>query len=102
MTAQTQLAALQCADRLEHSIAHHGKQDAFTANAFAALKLLRTQHVRITELESALINQLLDSRTTITDEACDRLIAALCPDFSDARFPGDRNTLRQMAREALQ
>ncbi|MEG0975200.1 MAG: hypothetical protein RSF42_10930 [Comamonas sp.] len=32
---------------------------------------------------------------------CDKLIAALCPDFCDARFPGDRPIMRQLVRDAL-
>lgn len=96
-TAQTYSEALRLADEIIGS-----GQFTPLSTLDAAAAELRRQHARITELESALLSQLRDSRTTITDETCDRLIAALCPDFSDARFPGDRNTLRQMAREALQ
>ena len=53
MTTQ-QTEALQCAADLEYSIARHGMQDAFTLNAYKALKMVRAQHVRITELESQL------------------------------------------------
>lgn len=53
MTTQ-QTDALQCAADLEYSIARHGMQDAFTLNAYKALKMVRTQHARITELESQL------------------------------------------------
>ena len=52
MTTQ-QTDALQCAADLEYSIARHGMQDAFTLNAYRALKMVRTQHARITELEAA-------------------------------------------------
>lgn len=37
----------------------------------------------------------------LSDAQCDRLITALCPDFSDESFPGDREVLRNLAREAL-
>ena len=53
MTTQ-QTDALQCAADLEYSIARHGMQDAFTLNAYRAMKMVRTQHARITELESQL------------------------------------------------
>ena len=46
--------ALQCAADLEYSIARHGMQDAFTLNAYRAMKMVRTQQARITELESQL------------------------------------------------
>jgi len=49
-----QTDALQCAADLEYSIARHGMQDAFTLNAYRAMKMVRTQHARITELESQL------------------------------------------------
>ena len=50
----TQPEALQCAADLEYSISHHGKQDAFTLNAYSAMKMIRAQHARITELEAQL------------------------------------------------
>ena len=53
MTTQ-QPEALQCAADLEYSIARHGMQDAFTLNAYRAMKMVRTQNARITELESQL------------------------------------------------
>ena len=53
MTTQ-QTDALQCAADLEYSIARHGMQDAFTLNAYRAMQMVRTQHARITELESQL------------------------------------------------
>ena len=53
MTTQ-QTDALQCAADLEYSIARHGMQDAFTLNAYRAMKMVRTQQARITELESQL------------------------------------------------
>ena len=46
--------ALQCAADLEYSIARHGMQDAFTLNAYRAMKMVLTQHARITALESQL------------------------------------------------
>ena len=48
----------------------------------------------------AKLAQLRESKP-LSDEQCDLLIAALCPDFSDERFPGDRPVLRQLARDAL-
>ena len=53
MTTQ-QTDALQCAADLEYSIARHGMQDAFTLNAYRAMKMVRTQHARITDLEAQL------------------------------------------------
>ena len=49
-----QTDALQCAADLEYSIPRHRIQDAFILNAYKALKMVRTQHARITELESQL------------------------------------------------
>ena len=54
MTDKQQTEALQCAADLEYSISHHGRQDAFTLNAYSAMKMVRTQQARITELESQL------------------------------------------------
>lgn len=51
-TQQTE--ALQCAADLEYSIARHGMQDAFTLNAYRAMKMVRTQQARITDLEAQL------------------------------------------------
>ena len=53
MTTQ-QTDALQCAADLEYSIPRHRIQDAFILNAYKALKMVRTQHARIAELESQL------------------------------------------------
>ena len=53
MTTQ-QTEALQCAADLEYSISHHGKQDAFTLNAYSAMKMVRSQHARIADLEAQL------------------------------------------------
>ena len=53
MTTQ-QNDALQCAADLEYSIARHGMQDAFTLNAYRAMKMVRTQHARIADLEAQL------------------------------------------------
>ena len=49
-----QTDALQCAADLEYSIARHGMQDAFTLNAYRAMKMVRTQQARITDLEAQL------------------------------------------------
>ena len=49
-----QTDALHCAADLEYSIARHGMQDAFTLNAYRAMKMVRTQQARINELESQL------------------------------------------------
>ena len=51
MTTQ-QTDALQCATDLEYSIARHGMQDAFTLNAYRAMKMVRTQQARIADLEA--------------------------------------------------
>ena len=53
MTTQ-QTEALQCAADLEYSIPRHRIQDAFILNAYKALKMVRTQHALIAELESQL------------------------------------------------
>ena len=45
---------LQCAADLAYGIPRHRIQDAFILGAYRALKLVRTQHARITELESQL------------------------------------------------
>lgn len=60
--------------------------------------LLDAKNHRIAELEAQLSQR---KQSALTDEQCDRLIAALCPDFCDERFPGDRPTMRQLAREAV-
>ena len=54
MTDKQQPDALQCAADLEYSIPRHRIQDAFILNAYKALKMVRTQHARITELEAQL------------------------------------------------
>ena len=53
MTTQ-QTDALQCAADLEYSIPRHRIQDAFILNAYKALKMVRTQHARIADLEAQL------------------------------------------------
>ena len=67
MTTQ-QPEALQCAADLEYSIARHGMQDAFTLNAYRAMKMVRTQHASITELESQ-IAQRFDAADMATAAA---------------------------------
>ena len=67
MTTQ-QTEALQCAADLEYSIARHGMQDAFTLNAYRAMKMVRTQQARITELESQLA-QRFDAADVATASA---------------------------------
>lgn len=49
-----QTDALQCAADLEYSIPRHRIQDAFILNAYKALKMVRTQHARIADLEAQL------------------------------------------------
>ena len=53
MTTQ-QTDALQCAADLEYSIPRHRIQDAFILAAYKALKMVRTQHARIADLEAQL------------------------------------------------
>ena len=65
-TQQTE--ALQCAADLEYSISHHGRQDSFTLNAYNAMKMVRTQQARITELESQLA-QRFDAADVATASA---------------------------------
>ena len=67
MTTQ-QTDALQCAADLEYSIPRHRIQDAFILNAYKALKMVRTQHARITELESQLA-QRFDAADVATASA---------------------------------
>ena len=54
-----------------------------------------------TDARNHLAKSALPPTLMLTDEQCDRLIAALCPDFSDERFPRDRPIMRQLARDAL-
>ena len=72
-TQQTE--ALQCAADLEYSIARHGMQDSFTLNAYKAMKMVRTQHARITELESQLAQRFdaADMATAAAQEDVARL-----------------------------
>ncbi len=67
MTTQ-QTDALQCAADLEYSIPRHRIQDAFILAAYKALKMVRTQHARITELESQLA-QRFDAADVATASA---------------------------------
>ena len=67
MTTQ-QTEALQCAADLEYSIPRHRIQDAFILAAYKALKMVRTQHARITELESQLA-QRFDAADVATASA---------------------------------
>ena len=53
MTTQ-QTDALQCAADLEYSIPRHRIQDAFILAAYKSLKMVRTQHARIADLEAQL------------------------------------------------
>ena len=70
-TQQTE--ALQCAADLEYSIARHGMQDAFTLNAYGAMKMVRTQHARIAELESQLAQSFdADDLRTAAQAVVDR------------------------------
>lgn len=54
-----------------------------------------------TDARNHLASSALPPTPMLTDEQCDMLIAALCPDFTDARFPRDRPIMRQLARDAL-
>ena len=49
-----QTDALQCAADLEYSIPRHRIQDAFILAAYKTLKMVRTQHARIADLEAQL------------------------------------------------
>jgi hypothetical protein len=62
-------------------------------DAVLEIRLLRA---RVQELEASQAQ-----RVPLSDAECDSLIAALCPDFCDERFPGDRPILRQLAQDAL-
>ena len=63
-----QTDALQCAADLEYSIPRHRIQDAFILNAYKAMKMIRTQQARITELESQLA-QRFDAADVATASA---------------------------------
>jgi hypothetical protein len=54
-----------------------------------------------TDARNQLASSALPSTSMLTDEQCDRMIAALCPDFSDEKFPRDRPIMRQLARDAF-
>ena len=88
-------------------IAELQEQLVTEARATAEQKLradqLAQQHRMQAQMHAAACRQLaeLEARKPLTDVQCDSLIAALCPDFSDARFPGDHPIMRQLARDAL-
>ena len=88
MTTQ-QPDALQCAADLEYSIARHGMQDAFTLNAYRAMKMVRTQHARITELESQLAQRFdaADMATASAQGFRDGVASAASWISVDARLP---------------
>ena len=95
MTTQ-QTEALQCAADLEYSIPRHRIQDAFILNAYKALKMVRTQHARITELESQLAQRF---------DAADMATAA-AQGFRDgaaevAKLKGQRMVLCSLLGECL-
>ena len=96
MTDNTQPEALQCAADLEYSIPRHRIQDAFILNAYKALKMVRTQHARITELESQLAQRF---------DAADMATAA-AQGFRDgaaevAKLKGQRMVLCSLLGECL-
>ena len=99
--------ALKLADRLDDfalSLPAYGFDDRPLKEAAAELRRLHAENERLQgSLEAQrlisdraiAIAKELEARKPLTDVQCDSLIAALCPDFSDARFPGDRPIMRQ-------
>lgn len=94
MTTQ-QPDALQCAADLEYSIARHGMQDAFTLNAYRAMKMVRTQLARITELESQLAQRFdaADMATAAAQGFRDGVASAASWISVDERLPEPGNTV---------
>ena len=85
--------ALQCAADLEYSIPRHRIQDAFILNAYKALKMIRTQHARIADLEAQLEAigtggvQALSAAPAEQEEAAQRLRKTLDIDPGDVNDP---------------
>jgi hypothetical protein len=104
-TSTEQPEALRLADALRD-----GKYSLYQERNATEAELRRL-HARVQELEfrrdiaSACFRNISTAsqaqRVPLSDAECDSLIAALCPDFCDERFPGDRSILRQLARDAL-
>ena len=97
-----QTDALQCAADLEYSIARHGMQDAFTLNAYRAMKMVRTQHARITELESQLAQRFdaADMATTAAQGFRDG-VASLSANAGEPRNAIDRDALIDAIAQGL-
>lgn len=90
-TSTEQPEALQYATALRsNSVFFTPKYMGFIADELERL------HARVQELEASQAQ-----RAPLTDAECDSLISALCPDFCDESFPGDRPILRQLAKDAL-
>ena len=105
MTTQ-QTDALQCAADLEYSIARHGMQDAFTLNAYRAMKMVRTQHARITELESQLESQLAQrfdaaDVATVSAQGFRDGVASLSANAGEPRNATDRDALIDAIAQGL-
>ena len=101
MTTQ-QTEALQCAADLEYSIARHGMQDAFTLNAYRAMKMVRTQLARITELESQLAQRfdVADMATAAAQGFRDG-VASLSANAGEPRNAIDRDALIDAIAQGL-
>ena len=101
MTTQ-QNDALQCAADLEYSIARHGMQDAFTLNAYRAMKMVRTQHARITGLESRLAQRFdaADMATAAAQGFRDG-VASLSANAGEPRNAIDRDALIDAIAQGL-
>ena len=97
-----QTDALQCAADLEYSISHHGRQDAFTLNAYSAMKMVRTQHARITELESQLAQRFdaADMATAAAQGFSDG-VASLSANAGEPRNAIDRDALIDAIAQGL-
>ena len=88
--------ALKLADRLEDfalSLPAYGFDDRPLKEAAAELRRLHAENERL--------QAELEARKPPTDEECDQVIAAICPDFNDEMFPGDRQIMRRAVRDAL-
>ena len=97
-----QTDALQCAADLEYSIPRHRIQDAFILNAYKALKMVRTQHARITELESQLA-QRFDAADVATASAQGFRdgVASLSANAGEPRNAIDRDALIDAIAQGL-
>lgn len=102
MNTTQQTDALQCAADLEYSIARHGMQDAFTLNAYRAMKMVRTQQDRITELESQLAQRFdAADMATASAQGFRGGVASLSANAGEPRNAIDRDALIDAIAQGL-